>query len=310
MTRPARAGRPLAVTTIVTLVTACGTTDPGPSGSRIAFRAFEPAGVNLFSMSADGTDIRRLTSDSMVEGHATWSPDGSRIVFEAAPPSGSNTGLYVMSADGSGKAVLRSSEADNREPEWSPDGTRIAFTSFRVDAQGAVVESQRVWVMSADGSGGTPLAPGTAPGWSPDSRQLVFVGDLQGPGGVETGLFVMGSDGSGIVQLTDPRPAAEEDLSPEWSPDGAYIAFTRVALSSTPQATLFVVRPDGSGLRQLTGPTVQGYEPSWSPDGTELVFADGADGQIKIVGLDDPAIRVFPTLPASVNASPDWGPER
>jgi hypothetical protein len=164
------------------------------------------------------------------------------------------------------------------------------FTSFRVDVQGAVVESQRVWVMAADGSGGTPLAPGTGPSWSPDSRQLVFVGDLQGPGGVETGLFVMGSDGSGIVQLTGPRPAAEEDLSPEWSPDGAYIACTRVALSDTPQATLFVVRPDGSGLRQLTGPTVQGYEPSWSPDGTELVFADGADGQIKTVGLGSGAV--------------------
>jgi hypothetical protein len=74
---------------------------------------------------------------------------------------------------------------------------------------------------------------------------------------------------------------------------------------------LWVIRPDGTGLRQLGGPLVTAYQPSWSPDGTEIVYADGGDGQLKVISHADPAsTRTCPAFPAEVNENPDWGPER
>jgi Tol biopolymer transport system component len=199
---------------VAILLGACGTTEPGPTGSRIVFRAFEPEAINLFSMNADGTDLRRVTGDTIWEEDPTWSPDGRKIAFAGTPPQGNRRDIYEVDADGSGLRKLLLSDSDNREPEWSPDGSRIAFSSLRVDDQGMVVEDQRIWVMQADGTGATPLVPGFAPSWSPDSRRLVFDRGISGPGGVETGLFLVGSDGSGEVQLTNPQPSAHADLYP------------------------------------------------------------------------------------------------
>lgn len=127
------------------LLGACGTTEPAATGSRIVFRAFEPEAINLFSMSADGRDLRRVTGDTVWEEDPTWSPDGRKIAFAGTPPRGSRRDIYVVNADGSGLRKLLLNDSDNREPEWSPDGSRIAFSSFRVDDQGMVVEDQRIW---------------------------------------------------------------------------------------------------------------------------------------------------------------------
>jgi Tol biopolymer transport system component len=262
-------------------------------------------------MNADGTGLRRVTGDTIWEEDPTWSPDGRRIAFAGTPPRGSRRDIYVVDADGSGLRKLLLSDSDNREPEWSPDGSRITFSSLRVDDQGMVVEDQRIWVMQADGTGATPLVPGFAPSWSPDSRRLVFDRGISGPGGVETGLFLVGSDGSGEVQLTNPQPSAHADLYPEWSPTGDYIAFTRIKYATPIVANLWVIRPDGTGLQQVGGPQLAAYQPSWSPDGTEIVFADGTDGQLKVISLESPAsIRSFAAFPAAVNESPSWGPEQ
>jgi hypothetical protein len=69
--------------------------------------------------------------------------------------------------------------------------------------------------MNADGTGARPLVPGTAPSWSPDSRRLVFVRRIPGAAGLEAGLFLVGSDGTGEIELTDPRPAADADGYPD-----------------------------------------------------------------------------------------------
>ncbi|TMF05691.1 MAG: hypothetical protein E6I38_11315, partial [Chloroflexi bacterium] len=59
-------------------------------------------------------------------------------------------------------------------------------------------------------------------------------------------IYLANADGTGQIRLTnDPGP----DLSPEWSPDGARLAFVGYRGS---RRDIFVINVDGSGLVHLT----------------------------------------------------------
>ena len=289
-------------------LTGCATTEPGPPESRIVFRGFGPEAVDLYSVRPDGMDLRQLTRDVANEDSPTWSRDGRQIAYAAQVAEDSRRDIYIINADGSGRRRLTSTGATNENPEWSPDGSRIAFDSWA--GPGPVAEGNRVWVMQANGSGRISLAPGVTPSWSPDSRRLVFRGLIGS--GPRSGLAIISSDGTGEFQLTDPG-ASVDDLYPEWSPDGNFIAFTRVVHGSpgTWHAGVWLIQPDGTGLKQLTAPLIQAYQPTWSPDGTEIVFSDGDNGQLKGIRPEDPAtIRFLGTRSDLYYDAPAWGPER
>ena len=57
-----------------------------------------------------------------------------------------------------------------------------------------------------------------------------------------------------------------------YSPDGKWIAFTRVTESDGSGAAIFVARVDGTEMRQLTGNALVAGYPRWSPDGDTILF--------------------------------------
>jgi TolB protein len=79
-------------------------------------------------------------------------------------------------------------------------------------------------------------------------------------------LFKINSEGNGLEQFTQ---APDQFFgSPDWSPDGKWIACdTWRRHEEFTDAKIGVMRADGSDLREL-GP---GAMPSWSPNGTQLV---------------------------------------
>ncbi len=66
-----------------------------------------------------------------VSGAPSWSPDGTRLAFQAAPTTmlrDTRSDIYVVTiADKSLTKITTKSEAGS-PPAWSPDGKRIAFT--------------------------------------------------------------------------------------------------------------------------------------------------------------------------------------
>ena len=103
-----------------------------PDGSRLVFtRNVDDTTAALFVVDLDGSNLVRITPDTMRPGDAVWSPDGSQIVFEADTAQYPRGGAWLVEPDGTG---LRSLTPQGTvpgvtdgfaDPVWSPDGTVI-----------------------------------------------------------------------------------------------------------------------------------------------------------------------------------------
>jgi Tol biopolymer transport system component len=84
-------------------------------------------------LAADGSDVRKLTSDSLFAGVARYSPDGSRIAFvdEFCVTCG-DSDVWVMNADGSGQRQVTNSAANEITAAWSKDSTRVVVDYARL----------------------------------------------------------------------------------------------------------------------------------------------------------------------------------
>jgi Tol biopolymer transport system component len=89
-----------------------------PRDNRIAFVSVQAGNDEVYSINPDGSDMRRLTSNSWEwDKHPSWSPDGSQIVFWSNRDSGRRQ-LWVMNADGSNQHRLFSSAFNDWDPVW------------------------------------------------------------------------------------------------------------------------------------------------------------------------------------------------
>jgi hypothetical protein len=74
--------------------------------------------------------VVQLTDDSVDDDFPEWSPDGTRVAFEAAFRNGSSTScIWTVDVVDGTLVQITDDAADDYNPTWSPDGTQIAFRS-------------------------------------------------------------------------------------------------------------------------------------------------------------------------------------
>ena len=111
------------------------------------------------------------------------------------------------------------------------------------------------------------------------------------------GICVMDLPAGTVTQIVPPGAF----YFPHWSPDGKWIAFSGGTYLNS---QIYVVRPDGTGLRRVTPGFGDLYEPSFSPDGTKLAFAQ-VYGHLFIINFDGTNLTDL-----GVRASgPEWSPD-
>ena len=257
-------------------------TFPGTNG-KIVFERPTKDGGSMFSVAPDGSDLTRLTNRKGIEGDSSWSPDGSKIAVACAKnPERGPYEICAMNADGSGFTKLTRHRAFSIAPAWSPDGTKIVYATNKGG------QRLRLYVMNADGSGTQRLTRNrkgtqyTDPQWAPDGATIAFA-ILKGAGGESPRAFdssialIDAVDGGNLRRLT-PRRGPDE-LNPNWSPDGASIAFEVSRLFDVRQSDIGLMNADGSDKRRLTRTRFYETNPVFSPDGTRIAFTGDRDNR-------------------------------
>lgn len=218
-----------------------------PDRRRIAFvRHVPPLGFQIWVMGADGRSARRLTRGP-VDGSPDWAPDGRSIAFRSGAEVAN---IHVIRPDGTGRRnVTRNERGVNAyDPTWSRDGRRLAFRRV------ATPVGSGIYSIGVDGTGLRRLARGGLdPDWAPSGHRIAYVArDRAGEPGWQ--VLTMGVNGGGKRLVT----SGGSNVSPSWSPDSGWIAFSR-------NERVAIVRADGTGLRWLTqrraGFTIDGL--SW-----------------------------------------------
>jgi Tol biopolymer transport system component len=250
-----------------------------PNG-KIAFVSSRDGNSEIYSMNVDGTNQTRLTNSTSYDSNPVWSPDGSKIAFVSDRTG--NSEIFVMNADGSNQINLTNNAGGDYEPAWSPDGTKIAFVSDRV---------------------------GNEPVSSPDGTKSAYARVR-----VDNYLFVMNSNGSNQVNLTDIDAGIQQ--APSWSPDGTTIAFSRTvpngvidigdSASFAPEyfnSEIYLIYSDGSDRWRLTySDDADDYLPVWSPNGAKIAFQTSSttnavrtDSKICVINVDGTDITMLTT---------------
>jgi len=96
-------------------------------------------GGHLYVMKRDGTGMRQIVDDASHIYNISFSPDGSKLLFEDTRDG--NMDIFVINVDGTGERRLTAGPEDDQLPSWSPDGRQILFSS-----------ASHVWIMNADGT--------------------------------------------------------------------------------------------------------------------------------------------------------------
>lgn len=265
-----------------------------PDGTRLLFENDTNGNIDLYSVRADGSDHKRLTTHLYNDVSPRWSPDGLKILFTRRPPGPPATSaLYIVSPDGQFERPMIAPYHSDYDAAWSPDGAEIIFSCDRFERQFDLC------IAKADGSEIRTLATLVALSQarlSPDGTHVAMYGFDTSPS-----VYVVPLDGSALIKLTSAFTAHSFD----WSPDGQQL----VLQTYTNNWRVHRVNRDGTDLRELRPDSVSMTTPRWSPDGEWVAYirTHPVDQQVWIMRPDGTQARRL-TDGFAFKQNPVWNP--
>ncbi|MCV2353192.1 DPP IV N-terminal domain-containing protein [Paucibacter sp. B2R-40] len=116
-----------------------------PDGSHLVYVMLKDDVTHIYTMRADGSERRALTTGEDKNNEPNWSVDGRQIVFLSIRKPSNRQAIYAMSEDGSRQRELVGGPEEHMLARWTPDHRSLYFMRFHRGAG-------QIFVASADGS--------------------------------------------------------------------------------------------------------------------------------------------------------------
>jgi serine/threonine protein kinase len=233
------------------------------------------SGTDICILPATGGTWRRLT-DLPGDSHwPTWAPDGHSLYFISGTmrtsniwklPMDSETGL----ATGEPQQVTFFKDTIVRTLQLLGDGSRIGFCMHKFSTYLYVADSA-----SPDEARSVVRCGFCCPEVSPDGQTVYYGNDTPG----EEGIYAIPRDGGSPRRLTESLPFAmrTREYYPRFdlSPDGRILAYSAKLGDEQALFTLPVSGGEPQVLARFKRVKEWGTVPQWSPDSSQLTYADG-----------------------------------
>ena len=225
-----------------------------PDGKTLVYTSNEAGASQLYALDLATKSVRTLTAQAGGAGHAAYSPDGTKIAYDAS-------GVYVMNADGSGTYPLITSASG------APQSSMYAHPVFISDGTGIVADcSNGLDVFDLTGHYQRTLVTHystdvQSPAISRDGNEVAFTA---GCPDVANAVAVASLGGMGLpcdrVVYRETAPSGSLG-HPTWGPRGL-IAFSRP--SSADPSTLVVI-DDANDVHELLPDAGTQTNALWAP---------------------------------------------
>ena len=227
--------------------------NPSLSQDKIAFRYAD----DIWTVSRQGGDAERLTSNGQVNAGPIYSPDGAWIAYSAHLRS--NTDVYVVPSTGGIPRRLTWHPDGSIVVGWSPDGKDVLIAG----GQASFRHFDRLFRIHIDGSGSPeslPLPSGSEGSFSPDGQSIAYqpVTKWQPAwkryvGGQTTPIWIVNLKTLDLVKV--PRENSK-DSNPVWAGNSIYSSPTaadpsRCSYDATTQQVAKAVPNHGFDLKSL-----------------------------------------------------------
>jgi Tol biopolymer transport system component/imidazolonepropionase-like amidohydrolase len=257
-----------------------------PDGKRIAFSSDRSSNYDIWDVDVQGGALQQLTKNPANDFSPSWSPNGREVAFVSnRQPS---PGVYAIDAESKSERLITAVEGAAAgpgpgrivagTPAWNPDGKSVVYTSTSAGKPELLLNGKAL-------SSGEDLFPFRAQWLSP--TEFLYTADGLIKRRSVTANTVTPVEFTAELTITVPsytRKRRDFDstaprkalgiLRPTISPDGKQVAFVAVG-----DLWLMTI---GSKPVRLTNDASAKTDPSWSPDGSKLMYSSDRSGSFNL----------------------------
>lgn len=272
----------------------------------------------LWEVPLDGSGARQLTQGPGKDNAPRWSGDGKQLAF-ISDRSGTPQ-VMLLPRDGGEARQLSRLEGAVSDLHWGPDGAWLVVTAAvtvdpdwrgerakgRKPRQGGVLPEvawklpyksdglgfmlrREIHLFRVDAASGEPTQITDGPfdvmafGISPDGKRLAYCRTREGRFAHRTDLWTSDIDGRNARQHTTDFSFV---MSPVWSPDGPWVAFSASGEEGDAQTSLFLLEVASGRVRQLGDDDLQVADPTsvhWDADTHSLLCIQARRGRHQVI---------------------------